>query len=360
MPQVFGRKSSRNSSSLRKISQPEETIHYSSEKDERIECTATDPIIIESIADEPPTETDEGRIRRYFKQFNAIIIYIDIAQSQLDITNKCTTNKKDLLNNVYTRIKLPKIVLKSTFAEYITRSSLRLKINPPLTTKTSFNWTIHCQDMEINTMVEDVIYPVLKPWQTTLTVATTKRKQPVTINTDLDYTFKSQSRSCSPKIKTKAKQTSERTMKINFNSSVSSNSLKEIFSGSERSAPPSPKPSLKSKPGTTDNNALNNDKFEEIVCLNLHFDSSTIHLYANKIQILQLHLKHLMRVIQMAQTTSTLVSSSIKRNTMATQASQPLMILTSSEENPHIKEFMDLDSNSDVSTVPTNESKLLI
>ena len=83
MPQVFGRKSSRNSSSLRKISQPEETIHYSSEKDERIECTATDPIIIESIADEPPTETDEGRIRRYFKQFNAIIVYIDIAQSQL-------------------------------------------------------------------------------------------------------------------------------------------------------------------------------------------------------------------------------------------------------------------------------------
>ncbi|XP_046806664.1 vacuolar protein sorting-associated protein 13B [Lucilia cuprina] len=361
MPQIFGRKSSRNSSSLRKISQPEETIHFSSEKDERLELTVTDPIIID-IPDEIPPESDEEKIKKYFKLFNTIIIYIDIAQSQLDVSNtSLTTDNEDVLKKLYTRIKLPKILLKSTFAEYISRSSMRLKINPPLNAKTTFNWTIQFQELDINTIEDSNIMPVLKPWQTTLTVATTKRKQAVTINTDLDYTFKSQSRTSSPLTKPKSKNPKERSTKLVENSSVSSNSLKEIFSGSERSPPPSPKPSVRSKPATVDNSG-NNEKFEEIICLNLHLDSSTIHLFGNNVKILQLHCGHLMSVLELLQkissTPSTSLSSKRKSNTKTSQI--PLMILTSSEENQHIKEFMDLDSNSDVSALPTNEKKSIL
>ncbi|KAM7361700.1 vacuolar protein sorting 13B isoform 2-T2 [Cochliomyia hominivorax] len=361
MPQIFGRKSSRNSSSLRKISQPEETIHFSSEKDERIELTITDPIVID-LPDETPRESDEDKIKKYFKLFNTIIIYIDVAQSKLDITNKCITNENDdSAKKIFTRLKLPKIVLKSTFAEYITRSSLRLKVNPPLNQKTTFNWTIQLQDMNINTYEADNIMPVLKPWQTTLTVATTKRKQAITMNTDLDYNFKSQSRTNSPKPKQKSKNLTERPVKLTDKSSVSSNSLKEIFSGSDCSPPPSPKPSVRSKPAME--NAAANEKFEEIICLNLHLDSSSIHLYGNSVKLLQLHLTHLMSVIEMSQvipaSTST-TSISNKRKDRNKKSHTPLMILTSSEENQHIKEFMDLDTNSDVSALPINEKKSLL
>lgn len=361
MPQIFGRKSSRNSSSLRKISQPEETIHFSSEKDERIELTVTDPIVID-IPDERPIESDEDKIKKYFKLFNTIIIYIDIAQSKLDITNKCLINETDdTMKKVFTRLKLPKILLKSTFAEYITRSSLRLKISPPLTNKTTFNWTIQLQDMYVNTIEGDNVMPVLKPWQTTLTVATTKRKQAITINTDLDYNFKSQSRTNSPKMKTKSKNLTERPAKIADNSSVSSNSLKEIFSGSDCSPPPSPKPSLRSKPAVESTQA--NEKFEEIICLNLHLDSSSIHLFGNNVKVLQLHLAHLMSVLELSQRISAATSGSTassRSKGVKKKNHSPLMILTSSEENQHIKEFMDLDTNSDVSALPVNESKLEI
>ena len=364
MPQIFTRRSSRNSASLRKTSQPEETIHYSSEKDERIEMTVTDPIRHELPKEKPP-ETDEDKIKRYFKLFNTIVIYVDVAQSLMDITSTYMNNESgEMKKSLYTRIKLPKIVLKSTFAEYITRSSLRLKVNPPLTNKTTFNWTIQLQDMDINTMQDDEALPVLKPWQTTLTVATTKRKQPVATPADLDYTFKSQSRVNSPKAKPKSKTVAnERTSRLSQASSVSSNSLEQIFSDSERS--PSPKLTA-TKHVKTAENPGNNEKFEEIICLNVHLDSSIIHLYGNNMKILQLHCSHLMAVIEMLQkvtatvttaTTKSFASSSSKRQSRSKHVNKPLMILTSTEENQHIKEFMDMDSNSDASALPANESK---
>lgn len=369
MPQIFTRRSSRNSGSLRKTSQPEETIHYSSEKDERIEMTVTDPIRHDSFK-ETPIETDEEKIKKYYKLFNTIIIYVEIAQSVMDITDACMSNES--MESIYTRIKLPKILLKSTFAEYITRSSLRLKVNPPLmANKTTFNWTIQLQDMDVNTIQSDIALPVLKPWQTTLTVATTKRKQPVSTPVDLDYTFKSHARLgfSSPKAKAKRKSAgNERPTRLSQNSSVSSNSLEQIFSGSERSPSASPKPSTKHiKPVEQTGNI---EKFEEIICLNVHLDSSIIHLYGNNMKILQSHCNHLMTVIEMLQKISATAmattiaksfgsfgSSSSKRQSKCKHLPKPLMILTSSEENQHIKEFMEMDTNSDASALPANESK---
>lgn len=356
MPQVFGRKSSRNSSSLRKISQPEETIHFSSEKDERAELTTTDPFVVDKTQVNLPVESDEAKIQKYFKLFNSIIIYLDVAQSELHITNKSLMNENDnSVRKLYTRVKLPKLLLKSTFAEYITRSSLRLKVKPPITAKTPFNWTIQFQDMDIEIVEDNETFPVLKPWQNTLTVATTKRKQAINPQAETDQNFKSQQRTTSPRVKTQRSDL-EQTTPAAETSTVSSNSLKEIFSGSEHSPPPSPNLKLKS----TMENPPNNGKFEEIVCLNLHLDSSAVHFYCNNVKILKEHLEHFMSVIEMSQKVNAMEVSfdALRKRKTSNRKSPPaLMILTASEEHQTIKEFMDLDTNSDVSALPAFESK---
>lgn len=366
MPQVFGRKSSRNSNSLRKISHPEETIHCSSEKDERIEYTTTDPLLTEEIkADSTPKEnkeTDEEKIKNYFKQFNAIIIYMEIAQSQMDITNHKHLSKDKVVD--YTRFTLPRIVLKSSFAEYITRSSLRLKVNPPLNTKTTFNWTIQFLDLSIETSINDQLFAVLQPWQTTVTVAMNKRKQNPTIPTNLSQytspTFKSnQQQQSSPRSnKPKSKNPiSDHASKSHENSSVSSGSLKEIFSGSEHckdssSATPS-LPKVGTKPAANAEGCPSGDKVVELICLNLHLDSSTVYMYANNINTLQNHFQHFINVLDLAS-----VIFVAKRDTASARSNkQPVKILTLTEDHHHIKEFMDLDSNSDISSKPANECK---
>ncbi|XP_059217881.1 intermembrane lipid transfer protein VPS13B isoform X1 [Stomoxys calcitrans] len=367
MPQVFARKSSRNSNSQRKISHPEETIHYSSEKDERLEYTTTDPLMTEEPLNMTieTKENNEDKIKTYFKQFNTIIIYMEIAQSQMDLTmHKYASNE----NILYTRFTLPRILLKSTFAEYITRSSLRLKVNPPLTTKTTFNWTIQFLDLAIETIVDGQAMVVLQPWQTTVTVAMNKRKQNTTIHTDISQfnatSFKPQS--TTPKVvKQKLKHAlPEHSLKSQENSSVSSGSLKEIFSGSEHykdsssATPSSPKPSAKSKPNAAEQQqqSATADKAQELVCLNLHLDSSTIYVYGDNIKTLQDHFQHLMKLVELASTITT-----AKRDVRAARDSPKVKILTLSEDHQHIKEFMDLDSNSDISaTKPGTENKSLL
>ncbi|XP_058985596.1 intermembrane lipid transfer protein VPS13B-like [Musca domestica] len=365
----IGRKSSRNSNSLRKISHPEETIHCSSEKDERIEYTTTDPLLTEEIkADSIPKEnkeTDEEKIKNYFKQFNTIIIYMEIAQSQMDITNHKHLSKDKVVD--YTRFTLPRIVLKSSFAEYITRSSLRLKVNPPLNTKTTFNWTIQFLDLSIETSINDQLFAVLQPWQTTVTVAMNKRKQNPTIPTNLSQytspTFKSnQQQQSSPRSnKPKSKNPiSDHASKSHENSSVSSGSLKEIFSGSEHckdssSATPS-LPKVGTKPAGNAEGFPSGDKVVELICLNLHLDSSTVYMYANNINTLQNHFQHFINVLDLAS-----VIFVAKRDTASARSNkQPVKILTLTEDHHHIKEFMDLDSNSDISSKPANEYKSLL
>ncbi|XP_061387162.1 intermembrane lipid transfer protein VPS13B [Musca vetustissima] len=354
MPQVFGRKSSRNSNSLRKISHPEETIHYSSEKDERIDTTTTET-----------KPSDEEKIKNYFKKFNTIIIYMDIAQSQMDITTNHKYLSKDDTQD-FTRFTLPHIILKSTFAEYITRSSLRLKVNPPLNTKTTFNWTIQFLDLSIATSINDQLYAVLQPWQTTVTVAMNKRKQNLPIPTNLsEYTsptFKTQQQHTSPRSsKQKSKHpTSEHAAKSQDNSSVSSGSLKEIFSGSEHykdssSATPS-LPKMCPKAAANAEGVCGGDKVQELICLNLHLDSSTVYMYVNNIKTLQGHFQHFMKIMEMS---SLIVVG--KRDISAGNCNkQPVKILTLTEDHHHIKEFMDLDSNSDISAKPTSEYKSLL
>ncbi|XP_073817283.1 vacuolar protein sorting 13B isoform X2 [Musca autumnalis] len=366
MPQIFGRKSSRNSNSLRKISHPEETIHYSSEKDERIEYTTTEPLITEEnkvINNAVPQAkaTDEEKIKNYFKQFNSIIIYMEIAQSQMDISNhKYLATDKHM---DYTRFTLPRVVLKSTFAEYITRSSLRLKVNPPLNTKTTFNWTIQFLDLSIDTSINDQLYAVLKPWQTTVTVAMNKRKQNSPIQPNLSQyttpTFKPNQHTSPRSKNTKAKHpTSDHAAKSQDNSSVSSGSLKEIFSGSEHGKDSSSAtPSLaKVCPKTNADGSNAVDYVEELICLNLHLDSSMVYMYANNVKILQNHFQHITKLLDLA---SEIVVG--KRDVSNAKSNKPAVkILTLTEDHHHIKEFMDLDSNSDISAKPSNETKSLL
>ncbi|XP_075147258.1 vacuolar protein sorting 13B isoform X1 [Haematobia irritans] len=368
MPQIFGRKSSRTSNSQRKISHPEETIHYSSEKDERIEYTTTDPLITDDplVTSVENKTKDEDLIKMYFRQFNTIIIYMEIAQSQLDVSlQHKQVGKNDAVK--YTRFSLPRILLKSTFAEYITRSSLRLKVNPPLTTKTTFNWTIQFIDLAIETIREDGLsMTVLQPWQTTVTVAMNKRKQNVSMHSEISQINSASLRNqtTTPKVvKQKLKHSlPEHSHKSQENSSVSSGSLKDIFSGSEHykdsssGAPSSPKTSTKPKSCAGEQQSASIDKTQELVCLNLHLDSSTIYVYGDNIKTLQEHFQHLMKLIELA---SSVIAS--KSDIKSSRDIPAIKILTLSEDHQHIKEFMDLDSNSDISATKTgNENKTLL
>lgn len=238
-----------------------------------------------------------------------------MAENHLNVAPTATRNEKGELEGEYVHICLPKIVWKSTFSDCITRSSLSVKVNPPLHSKIPFNWTIQLQGFCVKIFGHQNWHTVVNPWHTTLTVAMTYRQR------NIDQESASFSHTKHHLIKSK-KQVSE-------------------------NAPPSPVPVIGSYPELNRSNVTAGKVVEvlDVHTLNLHIDSSTLHVLVEHLKTLRDHLTYLTNLQKLMR----MPDSFVKRKSSNHNLRDPVKILTATEEDAQLKEFMELDINADVS-----------
>ncbi|XP_017076320.2 vacuolar protein sorting-associated protein 13B [Drosophila eugracilis] len=156
------RRISRNNS--RKISVPEETVHLSSERDER--HTQIEPVNIPTTSKPQSSNFDTSGL---VKRLTNMVVLVEIAQAKIDICEvmmRKTPSEKDV---EYTSIRLPHLKVKSGNSEAIQRGNIRAVI---LATSTEpFNWVFDLNEFNVCYRRENVTEMIVDPVRTTITLA---------------------------------------------------------------------------------------------------------------------------------------------------------------------------------------------
>ncbi|XP_037953413.1 vacuolar protein sorting-associated protein 13B isoform X2 [Teleopsis dalmanni] len=334
------RRSSRHSLS-KKITQPEETIHVSSERDEKVD--------IETSVSTPPNSKDETQ-HEWFKISKALVFYIELAQSKLHICEHFLNNSEDVLSN-HTLLLLPKTVLKSSLVENINRGVLYNKLLFADDKKDTLNWTIAMNSLSLSNVDATSTNILLEPTNIAFTIVATHKEE--------KFKKKSFGHNENKTKKTNKENVREsgKKCKTEHNSSIPDT---DYSSNEEKSHS-----SSKKKADSTDvdivdiynsNDAeampfISHSKCENqiykknIYTINLHVDTTPIKfcISTQKFKILQQHVSVLTNVLDRIKVMVSPVRSS------SAKVSNPFQILTATEENSKIKEFLDLETNSEIS-----------
>ncbi|KAL9894530.1 vacuolar protein sorting 13B [Glossina fuscipes fuscipes] len=309
-PQVFGRGIANKPA---RVGLLEEAPRYSTDRDEK---NTSEP---HSVRSSPVSFSSDvvgySKWKDKKKYFDSVVILIEMAENHLNVASTATRNEKGEFEGEFVHICLPKIVWKSTFADYINRSNLSIRVNPPLHSKTAFNWTIQLQGFCVKICEHERWHTVVSPWHTTFTVAMTYRQRNIDQESASFYHTKHHL------IKGK-KQASE-------NVPSSSVPVAETYSELNRS-------------GVTAGKIV---ELLDVHTLNLHIDSSTLHILVEHLKTLRDQLTYLINLQKLMR----MPDSFIKRKTSNHNLCDPVKILTATEEDAHLKEFMELDINADIS-----------
>ncbi|XP_028899829.2 intermembrane lipid transfer protein VPS13B isoform X2 [Zeugodacus cucurbitae] len=308
------RRSSRNSLPSRKISHPEETIHFSSERDEKVD--------LETVSVSPSTEATTTSL---WQQIRALVICFELGHITLNISEKMKwhTNGEDVLNE-YTQIQLPKISMRSTNAENLSRTNLQEKFIIYTTPKDTINWVIalygfnlkRCNSVEVDILLPDVY--------TTATIVVTHKKQ--------------MEANVAPAPVTALSATKEKPNEL----------IAETVAHIDGCSSPLPPPTeiVNTEINTPTTQAQNNDV--EVDAITVHIDTMPIHFHVSeaKCKALHTHVGILGRVITLIGPMAQLSASAQMQ-----KPPPPMRIVTASEENAAIKHFLELETSSSVSSV---------
>ncbi|XP_034127951.1 vacuolar protein sorting-associated protein 13B isoform X2 [Drosophila guanche] len=159
------RRISRNNS--RKISVPEETVHLSSERDER--HTQTEPItgLLTDSKSEQKSGFDLGQL---VKRLSSMVVVVEIAQVRVDVCDLMVRKSPTETDVEYTSIRLPRMKIKSSNFDFISRGNIRSVIL--VAAKADLiNWVIDLNDLNVCYCRGDATELVLEPVRTTITLA---------------------------------------------------------------------------------------------------------------------------------------------------------------------------------------------
>ncbi|KAH8383835.1 hypothetical protein KR009_010773 [Drosophila setifemur] len=249
------RRISRNAS--RKISVPEETVHLSSERDER--HTQVEPVS-QVVSSKPPPKAFEAS--EFVKRLSNLVVLIEIAQSKIDVCEQMQRKTPMETNAEYTSIRLPHVKIKSGNSEAISRGNIRGVVL--VATKSElFNWVIDLNEFHVCYRNGNITEIIVDPVRTTITLALShKEKQD------------------------------------------------------------------------------NKNKDHEMYSINVHVDMSDINIYAQRVKLLHEHFQIISKI------SNSLTPEEPSQKCNSTDVKPKLEVYTgSSQYQPAIKEFLELDPN---------------
>ncbi|KAI8046600.1 hypothetical protein M5D96_002811 [Drosophila gunungcola] len=157
------RRISRNAS--RKISVPEETVHLSSERDER--HTQAEPVSIPVISKPQPSNFDSMDL---VKRLTNVVVLVEIAQAKIDVCEVMMRKTPAETDVEYTSIRLPHVKVKSGNSEAIQRGNIRSVVS--VTSKAElFNWVFDLSEFNVCYRRANVTEVIVAPVRTTITLA---------------------------------------------------------------------------------------------------------------------------------------------------------------------------------------------
>ncbi|XP_017140957.1 vacuolar protein sorting-associated protein 13B isoform X2 [Drosophila miranda] len=158
------RRISRNNS--RKISVPEETVHLSSERDER--HTQMEPVT-GLLMDNKPRKTalDLGQLA---KRLGSMVVLAEIAQIRVDVCELMVRRRPAESDVEYTSIRLPRMKIKSSNCDFVSRGNIRSVILVDAEADL-VNWVTDLNDLNVCYCRGDISEEVLAPVRTTITLA---------------------------------------------------------------------------------------------------------------------------------------------------------------------------------------------
>lgn len=353
-PQIM-RRSSRNSLPSRKISQPEETIHFSSERDEKVD--------LDAVSASPLTPTDAATTSLW-QQIKSIVICLELGHITLNIAEKIKWSKNnEYLLDEYIQIQLPKISMRSTNAENLSRTNLQEKFIIYTAPKDTINWVIALYGFSLkryNSLEVDILLPDV---YTTATIVVTHKNQSEANITSAPLTA----------------QSSTKEMLNEFTA--------EAVAHKNDGASPLPPPTEVMNLDINTARTQAQNTAEEIDTITVHVDTMPIHFHVSESKVskspyyaygelpfildmslemynyylfplqckaLHIHVGVLGKVIK-------LIGPMAQLNTSAQmlKTPPPVRIVTASEENAAIKHFLELETSSTVSSVFLERSKNL-
>ncbi|KAH8293565.1 hypothetical protein KR054_001628 [Drosophila jambulina] len=158
------RRISRNNS--RKISVPEETVHLSSERDER--HTQTEPINLVMSSSKPKATTFDPT--QLVHRLSNLVVLVEFAQAQVNVCEAMMRKKPAEVEVEYTSISLPNVKVKSGNCDSIQRGNIRSVVWVP-TKAELFNWVIDLNEFNVSYRRANVTEMIVAPVRTTITLA---------------------------------------------------------------------------------------------------------------------------------------------------------------------------------------------
>ncbi|XP_023036340.1 vacuolar protein sorting-associated protein 13B isoform X1 [Drosophila willistoni] len=306
------RRTSRNLS--RKISVPEETVHLSSERDEK--HTQAEPVISQ-LNEECASTTSGFNVAQLINQLRSMVILVEIAQAKIDVCEVMLRKSSATGGAVeYTSIRLPRVKIKSSNCEVISRGNIMTTIQ--MSARENTNWVIELNDLNVCYRQGDVTEVVVAPIKTTITVALSHKLD------DLKSVDSEQS------------LTQEQTPSNTDEFSVDSDNFDKT---------PLDKEVKKKVDWHKKADGQENDLKNRGSCsINVHVDMSAINIYAQKIKLLHEHYQifnEIYRTLRVHEDINPVADNE------ATMPRKPkLEVYTGSAQNyPVIKEFLTLDPN---------------
>lgn len=152
----------------RKVSNPAETIHVSSERDEK-PPSLTPQRSIESTK----TTTSRQSINRIIDILSCAVVLVDISRSRINVCDVMLRGINESSNN-FTSIRLPVIKVKTSHTNEITRGNIQRIIYENQSSETC-NWIIEMMDFGVTVQQGNKTENIIAPIQMTITLAESKK-----------------------------------------------------------------------------------------------------------------------------------------------------------------------------------------
>ncbi|XP_017091950.2 intermembrane lipid transfer protein VPS13B isoform X1 [Drosophila bipectinata] len=149
----------------RKISVPEETVHLSSERDER--HTQMEPVNPVVSSKPVPKAYDSSA---FVKRLNNLVILLEISQSKIDVCEHMQRKSPTEKDTQYTSIRLPFVKVKSGNGDPISRGNIKSVVFVPSKPE-SFNWVIELSEFHVCYRQAQVTEMIVDPVRTSITLA---------------------------------------------------------------------------------------------------------------------------------------------------------------------------------------------
>lgn len=151
----------------RKISVPAETIHASTERDEK-PATHVEPV---KMAPKSESSGDQSiELIQLMKRLRTIVVVMEITKVRIDVCEVMLRRANKDADVEYTSIRLDRLKIKSSHADEVLRGNIRTVISVTNNAELC-NWVMELKDFAVCYRLGDTTEMIVAPVRTTITLA---------------------------------------------------------------------------------------------------------------------------------------------------------------------------------------------